>query len=284
MEKSYFYSEIPLSHNIIAINTFLLYTIPRLFFSFFNDLKYSLKGSKTKEKQEDKMVIGGLAVTLATGPRACGKSKLLRILQTIAGCDSVIFGDTSEIIDLHIERGTPIGRRLAEYRKDRASGKIIRNDTLILDAIKQWIDWMNRNRTVKHVLLGGSPRSEEQSLFWKRYPGETRVLHITVKNFDMLLKCVSIRQAEDGKSRSDEELEALRASWRDYNEMVVPGLKVFNGHALDLDRSESLLNRVERAIEHISLPDHVRKKWLRRLHTRSHPARVEISRLEPQNN
>ena len=230
------------------------------------------------------MVISGLPVTLATGPRACGKSKLLQILQTIAGCDSVIFGDTSSIIDLHIQKGTEIGKQLAKYRKERADGKIIRNDALILKALEQWIACMNMGGTVKHVLLGGSPRSKEQSLFWKKYSGNARVLHITVKDFDMLLKCVSIRQMEDGKSRTDEELEALKASWKDYNELVVPGLKVFNGHALDLDRSTPLLDRVERAIEHIALPNHVRDKWLRRLHTRNHPARVEISRLELQNN
>lgn len=230
------------------------------------------------------MTVNGISVTLATGPRACGKSKLLQILETIAGCDSVIFGDTSEIIDLHIKKGTEIGIQLAEYRKDRASGKIIRNDALILKAIKQWIEYKNKNNTVRHVLLGGSPRSEEQSLFWKRYSGDTRVLHIKVEDFNTLLRCVNIRQEENGKKRPDEDLEALKASWKDYKELVVPGLRVFNGHALDLDRSKPLLERVEKAIEHISLPNHVRDKWLRRLHTRNHPARVEISRLEPPQN
>lgn len=230
------------------------------------------------------MVIGGIPVTLATGPRACGKTKLLSLLQELAHCDSVIFGDTSSIIDLHIEKQTAIGKQLATYRKDRASGKIIRNDALILEAIKQWINCQNKKGTVRHVLLGGSPRSEEQSLFWKKYSNNSRVLHITVENFDMLLNCVSLRQKESGASRSDEETKALQASWEDYNNLVVPGLKVFNGHVLNLNRSECLFKRVEAAIKHICLPDQVRRKWLHRLHTRDNPTRIKIEELDSQRN
>jgi adenylate kinase family enzyme len=230
------------------------------------------------------MVIGGLPVTLATGPRACGKTTMLGIIAKLAHCDSVIFGDTSGIIDLHIKRETSIGKRLAEYRKDRASGKIIRNDALILEAIRQWIAWMNRNNTVKHVLLGGSPRSKEQSQFWKKYSSNSRVLHITIKDFGGILEGIKLRQKESGDSRTDESIESLQTAWNDYNELVVPGLKVFNGHVLNLDRSEPLLTRVEAAINHIYLPESVRKKWLHRLHTRDNPTRIEIERLDSQRN
>jgi len=230
------------------------------------------------------MVISGLPVTLATGPRACGKTTLLGIIQELAHCDSVIFGDTSSIIDLHIQKGTQIGIRLAEYRKDRAAGKIIRNDELILEALRLWIDWKNMNGTVRHVLLGGSPRSKEQSLFWKKYSSNSRVLHITIKNFEDILEGIRLRQKGNGDSRTDESTQSLETSWRDYNELVVPGLKLFNGHVINLDRSEPLFNRVEAAIKHICLPDSVRKKWLHRLHTRDNPTRRKIEEFDSQRN
>jgi adenylate kinase family enzyme len=229
-----------------------------------------------KKKSIDMTNIG---FTLATGSRACGKTTLLKLICNLAHCGGVVFEDTSNILDLHRKRETKIGIELKKYDADRANGKIL-PDELAFEAVTQWIHAKQEFQELKHILLAGSPRGVKQSQLWKQFAGQNiRVLHIPT-TLEQIERSVAQRQVENGEVRSDETVVAINNAWSEYQNKVVPGLKVFNGHVLDLPRQLSMRNRLERAIEHMAINDQVRHRWMRRLNTPTHPVSRRVDELD----
>lgn len=221
---------------------------------------------------------GEVGFTLATGPRACGKSTLLSIVHKLMNNEHVVFTDTSEIICAHVDKGTEIGKRLRAHLEDMHSGVIIPNDELIVEAVFQWVEAAKR-RKFFHFLIGGSPRSIEQSRLWAKRTRNFRVIGINM-TFDDMRRSVITRNQKTGKMRPDENEEAIQRAWMEYHSKVRPGLSALNGEVLYLERRESLMDRVRKVVEHMLIPENVRKTLLHRLDCKEHPVTAEIEAMD----
>lgn len=220
-----------------------------------------------------------IGFTLATGPRACGKTELLKLLRDLAHCGGVVFEDTSAILDLHKRRQTPIGIELTKYDNDRASGRILPDD-IVFEAVIQWVHAKNERQELKHILLAGSPRGVSQSKLWKQFGGNNlRVLHIPTSR-EQIKESVISRQVESGYVRPEEDEQGIETAWEEYQTKVVPGLKIFNGHAIDLPRSLPMRTRMESAIKHMAINQQVRYRWMRRLNTPTNPVSRRVDELD----
>lgn len=217
-------------------------------------------------------------ITFATGPRACGKSTILKILCDLMNTDKAVFVDTSDIIDYHLTNKTELGRKLAAFAGERTDGSVMTCDDLIIEAVKMWMNHAFATRGMKHAFIGGSPRSVIQATTWKKRP-QVKVLHIHADD-TQITESIMRRQVETGKIRPEEAGPAIEKAKLDYREKILPGVQIFNGHALTLDRSEPLTERVLKALGHIHMPDNVRARCLSRLKTRDHPVVLRIREIE----
>jgi adenylate kinase family enzyme len=219
------------------------------------------------------------AFTLSTGPRACGKTTLLKLLAQLANNGCVIVADTSEIIDLHISKGTKLGQQLATYRAEKVAGKVLPCDKIVFEAVIQWVMAKQERQNVHHVLLGGSPRSEKQSRLWMGYTRQISVINIHAEPHEVKDGVIR-RQQITGVARPDETEEAIQNAINDYKNRILPGLEVFNGHVLRLKRSQPMRERLKLAINHGKWPDQVRRRMLVRLDTPTHPVSIMVDEMD----
>ncbi len=220
-----------------------------------------------------------MTYTLATGTRACSKTTLLSLLHRLFHNGAVIMADTSDIINLHIKRKTPIGVQLEEFNEQKKSGKILPCDELVFEAIKQWVHAKSELQNVLHVLLAGSPRSPKQCKLWKEHTPNLRVINIHAEPHEIEASVIH-RQKITQAIRPDESPESLRNAWQDYKNLVVPGLKVFNGQAKTILRSQPMRVRLKETIDHIDVPENVRYRLHQRLDTPNHPVSMDVDKLD----
>jgi hypothetical protein len=90
---------------------------------------------------------------------------------------------------------------------------------------------------------------------------------------------VKCRQTETGVTRPDESDDSLLTSYAEYRSKVVPGLNTLNGQVLHLSRNEPLITQLGKVIDHIIVPDGVKKKLHRRLKSPVHPVRTRIEQI-----
>lgn len=220
-----------------------------------------------------------LSFTLATGPRACGKSKQLKLIHELANHGNVVFGETSEILNTHITKNTRIGLELQKHSDKIKKGMIVPADDLVFEAIMQWVNAIRERQNVYHVLLSGSPRSTRQSVLWKQLSHPVRVVH-TRTTKSQVAEGIRLRQEETGIVRHDEFEEAVETAWGEYKEKIEPGLEVFNGHVLHNDRSEPMQKRLEKTINHMKIPPQIKVRWIKRLNQENHPVAIKVRMLD----
>ena len=219
-------------------------------------------------------------LTFATGSRACGKSTMMELLCRLAHDTSVLCCiDTSDIIRKHIQKQTKIGISLSAHRDHMIAGKVIPAHDLIVEAVLLAAQQLWSECRTHQVLVSGTPRHIEQSKRIKESGHPIRVFHIVQEKKDVA-DGIKMRQLETGSTRHDETSEAIENSWTEYEKIIIPALDPLNGHVLELKRSRPMRERLEQAIGHMLLPDHVRAKMLRRLNTRDHPVSEEVDVMD----
>ena len=219
-------------------------------------------------------------LTLATGSRASGKSKIMELISRLAHDTSVMcWFDTSDIIRRHIQMRTEIGIALSAYKEHMKAGKVVPEHELIVRAIFMAAEKLWKDHRTYQVLISGTPRHIEQTKLLKESGHPIRVFHI-VQEKDDVMRGIKRRQEETGTIRHDENEKAIENSWEEYEKIIIPALNPLNGHVLELKRSRPMRERLEQAIEHMFLPDQVRTKMLRRLNTRDHPVSEEVDVMD----
>ncbi len=260
---------------MFALSIFLLYIIAWPVLSYCE--KYF--SATTKITKLIKTMTEEFSYTLATGPRACGKNTKLELIHGLANSDNVILGDTSFILNLHMERQTAIGLKLMEYKVGMAAGRIVPNDDLVFEAIMQWVKAKKEQGKIYHILLAGSPRGARQSELWKKQRDPFKVFHITGQE-EEVKSWVLARQAKSGIVRSDEGDVEIATAWTEYTTRVRPGLDVLNGQVRNFSRQTPLRQRLEEGIEHMHVPTKMKTRWIERLNDAGHPVCVEVDKLD----
>lgn len=216
--------------------------------------------------------------SLIVGPRACGKTTMSSLIRDLLHRDDIVSVDTSSILDWACEQNDDIARELNQRRQERSRG-IILPAQLVFNAISAWEHELKKRRNLTHLILAGSPRDPEQCQLWKTTRGDRfRVIHIK-SEMDGVRAGVKTRQTETGVIRQDESDDSLLTSYNEYRFKVLPGLNTLNGQVLHLSRNEPLITQLGKVIDHIIVPDGVKKKLHRRLHSPQHPVRLRIDQI-----
>lgn len=222
-------------------------------------------------------------LTFLVGPRACGKSTLARILRLLTDQDDsvLVHIETSNLIGVHMNKRTPLGILLLKHHESMRNGHVMQAHDVIVQMIMESATTIWSQLGTKQIVVTGTPRHPEQSknVLGALGKGRVRVVHIR-QDKDQTTRGVLNRQKESGKVRTDETDKAIETAWQEYNSMILPAVGVFNGEALHINRSDPVNHRIVQVIHHMKMPDHFRAKILNRLNTRTHPASVEIARLD----
>ncbi len=222
-------------------------------------------------------------LTFLVGPRACGKSTLADILRLLTDNDNsvLVHLETSNLISVHIQKATALGRELQKHQESMKNGHVMQAHGIIVDMILGAATTIWKDLGTKQIVVTGTPRHPEQSQRVIEILGKNRVKVVHIQqDKDQTTRGVIRRQVESGKVRTDETDQAIEIAWQEYHSMVLPAVGVFNGEALHICRSDPMRKRVEQVLHHMKMPDACRARILSRLNTRDHPAAKRIAELD----
>lgn len=219
-----------------------------------------------------------LAVTLLTGPRACSKSLIARLLCELGTPGKFVWIDTSRIITRNMELKTVVGNELLEFLSHMQGGKVLPGKP-VYRACSEWINALCSQSETYHIILAGSTRSPEESIGWKQYSRPVRVMHIDANN-EQIMAGIKHRQEVTGIVRSDENEKALADAIAEHKEKILPSVEMFGKLAGHTSRSKTVRQRLFDTINHIFVPETVRSQMLARLGTKNHPVSIEVDKLD----
>jgi adenylate kinase family enzyme len=218
------------------------------------------------------------SILLLTGPRGCSKSTLGKLTAELGKNWGMVWRDSSAILNLHMQKGTKVGEKLKPYLGDMRNGKVLPGE-LAFDAIQEWMGWVQDFQEVKHFILPGCTRSVEESACWKMIEAQVRAVHINATE-EQIIHGVKARQKETGVVRDDENPEAVLMAIKEHQKKIIPAVKVFGEKALFTHRSKPMRVRLTETVNHMHLPDNIRRRMLNRLETGSHPVCIRVNELD----
>lgn len=223
-------------------------------------------------------------ITVVSGFRACGKSKLCEIIvAALNGSKKIRYIDMSDAIKYFMARPQmPIGKELQQHLQTMEAGGVIMDGHLIYTLCLGYLRIRDHEEGVntEHLILAGGFRTETEAHCFMQCGVPITIIHITGNKDDMFTGVN--RRLKAGVNRPDSmSPEKLERGWNDYETLTKPVLKLGNKSRYhEIDFNMSMRGKVNACIDVMELPPGVKAKMKRRIKSGNHPARIQIEALD----
>lgn len=223
-------------------------------------------------------------ITVLTGFRACGKSKIAEIIMAaLNGFAKVRFIDMSDAIKYFLARPqVPLGKELQQYRHIMDDGGVIPDGHLIYTLCLTYLKVMDHEegKSTEHLILAGGFRTVAEAACFLDCKVPVTVVHIVGDYNDMLTGVQ--RRIDAGVVRTDSmSLEKLQRGWHDYHKYVIPALKLVDRSRYHkISYKSDMRTKIESCIDVIPFPPAVKNRMKRRICSGNHNACIMIEALD----